>query len=68
MDDLEWLEMKRDYPANFAQAVELEAEIQEWDGEIYLHSSRQSLAQVEFNPDGYSRKAGRHQCSMFCVI
>lgn len=68
MDDYEWAEMQRDYPDDFARAVELEAEVQEWDGEIFLHSSRKPLAQVTFNPDKYSRKEGRHQCSIFCMI
>jgi hypothetical protein len=68
MDDHEWAIMQRDYPGDFAKAVELEAEIREWDDEIYLHSSRQPLAQVVFNSDKYSRKEGRHQCSMFCMI
>lgn len=68
MDDHEWYEMKRDYPSDFAKAVELENEVREWDGEIYLHSSRQPLAQATFNPAKYSRKEGRHQCSMFCMV
>ena len=68
MDDHEWSEMRTNYPADFAKAVELDKEIREWDGEIYLHSSRKPLAQVVFNPDKYSRKEGRHQCSMFCMI
>lgn len=68
MDDSEWHEMRTNYPADFAKAVELEQEIREWDGEIYLHSSRQPLGQAAFNPGKYSRKEGRHQCSMFCMI
>lgn len=68
MDDQEWGEMQANYPADFAKAIELEQEIREWDGEIYLHSSRQPLGQVTFNPLKYSRRAGRHQCSMFCMI
>lgn len=68
MDDHEWAQMKENYPADFAKAVELEKEIQEWDGEIYLHNSRLPLEQASFNPGKYSRKEGRHQCSMFCMI
>lgn len=68
MDDREWYEMQQNYPDDFAKAIELEAEIREWDGEIYLHSSRQPLGQATFNPGKYSRKEGRHQCSMFCMI
>ena len=68
MDDHEWHTMKRDYPDDFAKAVELEAEIREWDGEIWLTDHRKPLSQVEFNPDDYSKKGGRHQCSMFCMI
>lgn len=68
MDDAEWHTMKRDYPADFAQAIELEKEIQEWDGEIWLTEHRKPLAQVEFDQNGHSRKAGRYQCSMFCMV
>lgn len=68
MDEHEWYEMKRDYPGDFQKAVELEKEIQEWDGDIWLTDHRRPLAQVEFNPDDYSKKKGRHQCSMFCMI
>lgn len=68
MDDSEWYAMRRDYPADFAKAVELEAEIREWDADIWLHESRQSLANVEFAPDGHSRKPSRHQCSFGCML
>lgn len=68
MDDAEWHTMKRDYPADFAKAIELEKEIQEWDGEIWLTEHRKPLAQVEFDPDGHSRKTGRYQCTLGCMI
>lgn len=68
MDNAEWHEMRRDYPGDFQKAIELEQEIREWDGEIWLTDHRKPLAQVEFNPADYSKKKGRHQCSMFCMI
>jgi hypothetical protein len=68
MDDAEWYEMRRDYPGDFAKAIELEHEIREWDNEIWLTDHRKPLAQVEFDPNGHSRKAGRYQCSMFCMV
>ena len=68
MDDSEWYKMRRDYPADFAKAVELEAEIREWDGDVYLHSSRQPLALVDLDPNGHSRKESRYQCSFACMV
>ena len=68
MDDAEWHEMKRDYPADFAKAIELETEVQEWDGAVWLHSSRQPLALVEFDANGHSRKEARYQCSFACMV
>jgi 3'-phosphoadenosine 5'-phosphosulfate sulfotransferase (PAPS reductase)/FAD synthetase len=68
MDDPEWQEMKENYPSDFAQAIELEKEVREWDGEIFLHSSRKPLAEAVFDLNKFSKKEGRHQCSMFCMI
>jgi len=68
MDDHEWHEMKENYPADFAKAVELEQEIREWDGEIFLTEHRQPLGQVEFDPSRHSHKAGRYQCTLGCMI
>ncbi len=49
-DDATWAEMKRDDPADFAAAVELEREIRRgaW-GDIWLHGSRVPLDEVTFN-------------------
>lgn len=68
MDDSEWLEMKLSYPDDFQKAIELQDEIQEWDAAVWLTHHRQPLAEIEFDPNGYSKKNGRHQCSMFCMI
>ena len=68
MDDVSWHAMKRDYPADFAKAVELEKEIQEWDAAIWLHDSRRPLVEVEFDADGHSNKTGRYQCSFGCML
>ena len=68
MNDSEWHEMKRDYPADFKKAITLEMETQEWDGDLYLHRSLQPLAEVEFDPNGHSRKESRYQCSFGCML
>ena len=68
MDDVSWHAMKRDYPADFAKAVELEKEIQEWDAAIWLHDSRRPLVEVEFDADGHSNKTSRYQCSFGCML
>jgi len=68
MDDSEWHEMKRDYPGDFAKAIELEKETQQWDGAVWLTKHRKPLAEVTFDPDGYSKKGSRHQCTMGCMI
>ena len=68
MDDVSWRAMKRDYPADFAKAAELEKEIQEWDAAIWLHDSRRPLVEVEFDEAGHSNKTGRYQCSFGCML
>jgi hypothetical protein len=67
-DDEGWQEMKQYSPADFAKAVELEKEIQEWDGEIWLHESRKSIAEVEFQPGRKRAKSGKYQCSFGCFV
>lgn len=66
-DDDGWLETKTNYPADFAKAVELEKEIQEFDS-IWLHESRQPLDQVVFKPGKKRVKAGAYQCSFGCFL
>lgn len=68
MTDPEWLQMKRDYPADFQKAVELEREVQEWDGDMWLHERRQSIELVEFDENKHSRNESRYQCSFACMV
>jgi len=68
MDDAEWHEMKRDYPEDFQKAIDAEAEIQQWDGAVWLTKHRKPLAEVTFDPNGYSKKESRMQCTMGCMI
>lgn len=66
-DDDGWLETKRNYPTDFAKAVELEKEIQEFDS-IWLHESRQPLDEVIFQSGKKRVKAGAYQCSFGCFL
>lgn len=66
-DDDGWIETKRDYPADFAEAVALEKEIRELD-DIWLHESRQPLDQVVFQPGKKRAKRGAYQCSFGCFV
>lgn len=67
-DDDGWQEMKLYSPSDFQKAVDLEKEAQQWDGEIWLHESRQPLADVEFQPGRKRARAGAYQCSFGCFI
>ena len=44
-----WLEMQREDPQDFADAVVIEREIQRRDTKIFLHRSGQPLSQIDFN-------------------
>ncbi len=48
MRDVEWLEMRRDWPSDFADAVEIEREIRLKDPHFYLHQACVPLDQVDF--------------------
>lgn len=68
MTDPEWLQMKRDYPTDFQKAMDLEAEIREWDDEVWLHGSRRPLGLTEFDENRFSRNESRYQCSFACMV
>jgi hypothetical protein len=47
--NVQWAEMKRVYPEDFARACALERQIQERDPHAWLHESCRPLAEVEFD-------------------
>lgn len=67
-DDDGWAEMKLYSPEDFQRAIDLEKEIQEWDADIWLHESRQPIAEVEFKPGRKRAKSGKYQCSFGCFV
>lgn len=48
LSDAEWIDMKMNWPADFARACELEAETRIKDQHFYLHPSCTPLADVDF--------------------
>lgn len=49
LSDSTWYEMQQDDPQDFAEAVQIEREIQRKDANIFLHRSGQPLDQINFN-------------------
>lgn len=49
LSDATWLEMQRDDPGDFLEAVQVEREIQQRDSHIFLHRSGKRLDEVDFN-------------------
>jgi hypothetical protein len=47
--DIEWADMRRDWPADFAAACALESEIRTRDAHFWLHPQCVPLAEVEFS-------------------
>src|SRR5207342_411157 len=54
-DDRSWREMKENDPASFAEACDVDAQMRKhgafgkWRNELYVHSSLQPLAEVDFS-------------------
>lgn len=67
-DDDGWHEMKLYSPEDFQKAVELENEIRQWDGEVWLHEERKPLAEIEFVPGRKRARTGALQCSFGCFL
>lgn len=56
--DSEWLDMKVNWPADFASAVQLEREIQDKRPDFFLHRSLKPLDTVDFEGGQFSMLAG----------
>ncbi len=48
MGDAEWIDMKSNWPVDFARACQIETEVRETDQHFYLHPSCVPLADVDF--------------------
>lgn len=48
MGDAEWIDMKTNWPTDFAEACAIEAEIRKVDQHFYLHESCVPLVEVDF--------------------
>jgi hypothetical protein len=48
MRDDEWDDLRRNYPADFAEAVQIERELRTVDPHFYLHPACVPLDQVDF--------------------
>lgn len=64
MNDAEWVEMRDNYPNDFAAAIVLEDEIREWDENVYLHSSAVPLREVEWKPENSRSSQASLQCGL----
>jgi hypothetical protein len=62
--DMEWYEVKRDYPELFDEAVGLDESIRRIDAHAYLHSSVKPLRLAELNPreDLFSASCPSGEC------
>lgn len=49
LSDATWLEMQRDDPEDFVEAVQIEREIQKRDPNIFLHRSGKPLDEIDFD-------------------
>ena len=49
--DMEWLDLKQNWPVEFGLACDLDEEIRQRDPNAYLHESRQSLREVVFSDE-----------------
>lgn len=48
LSDAEWIEMKRNWPADFTKACDLESEMRQKDPHFWLHPACMPLAEVDF--------------------
>lgn len=62
--DAEWIDMKLNYPADFAKACAVESEIRLKDPHFYLHPSCVTLDQVDFFAQG--TMFAERGCTMGC--
>jgi len=73
MRDAEWLQIQRDYPADFQRAIDLDVELRTEDIDsggsgVWLHHSRKPLSEVVFDTSDDSRHAAR-QCALgMCFV
>jgi hypothetical protein len=72
-DDAYWLDMKENFPEDFADAVSFEKEARENSknlaGKVYLHRSCVPLDQVQFKPGDKDRGEGfGNECEGMCGI
>ena len=73
MRDAEWLQIQREYPADFQRAIDLDVELRTEDIDrggsgVWLHHSRQPLGDVIFDVADDSRHAAR-QCALgMCFV
>lgn len=64
--DEEWIDMRDNWPQDFAQAVALEREMRQTDEHFYLHSSCVPLDQVMFGAAGAGSDQGCN--TAFCFV
>lgn len=67
-EDAEWMDMKKNYPSDFASAVALEKEMQLRRPDFFLHRSLQPLDIVDFEKAQFTmfRGDGDYSCTEGC--
>ena len=72
--DSEWEEMRASDPESWADAVLVDAALrtteraERFGGEMYLHSSRLPLAEIEFHPSEYQINLFGDECEGLCGV